>query len=127
MLPQPGTLGDHLLQEGTTMPDTDHPSPVRPAPDSPADWIMAIAASLTAVGLTATTDGDHVTGLAATVAIQHPGRARAEVQIDEDGYAELRWSASLAAPPPDIAAIITRVMTAVTTTPAALAPEPAQP
>jgi hypothetical protein len=72
-------------------------------------------------------DGDHVTGLAATAATQPPGRTRAEVQIDEDGYAELRWTASLAAPPADITATITRVLTAITTTPDILAPEPAQP
>jgi hypothetical protein len=107
------------------MPDTGHPAPAQPA--SPADWIKAIAAGLNAAGIPATTDGDHVTGLAATATTQPPGRTRADIQIDEDGYAELRWTASLTTPPADITAAITRVMTAITTTPDTLAPEPAQP
>jgi hypothetical protein len=105
------------------MPDTSHPAPAQPA--SPADWITAIAAGLDAAGIPATTDGDHVTGLAATATTHHPGRARAEIQIDEDGYAELRWTASLTAPPADITAAITRVLDAITTTPDTLAPDPA--
>jgi hypothetical protein len=109
------------------MPNTRHAAPAQPATASPADWIKAIAAGLDAAGISAATDGDHVTGLAATATIRHPGRARAEVQIDEDGYAELRWTASLTAPPADITAAITRVLTAITTVPETLAPEPAQP
>jgi len=69
------------------------------APADPAGWIRAIASGLTATGIPATTNGDHIAGLDVTAVICPPGRARAEVMIDEDGWAELRWFTDRTVPP----------------------------
>ncbi|HUZ24872.1 MAG TPA: hypothetical protein VMV07_14035 [Streptosporangiaceae bacterium] len=97
------------------------------APADPAGWIRAIASGLTATGIPATTNGDHIAGLDVTAVICPPGRARAEVMIDEDGWAELRWFTDRTVPPADVAAGITRVLTAITAAPAILAPDTARP
>lgn len=88
----------------------------------PAARIRAIAAGLTAVGITAATDGSNITGLAVTATTQPPGRATAEIMLDEDGYAEIRWFTNPAAPAPEITAALTRILAAITETPSALAP-----
>jgi hypothetical protein len=91
---------------------------------SAADWIREIAAGLAAAGVTATVNGDHITGLDATARAQPPGRDKADVQVDEYGYAEVRWNLSTDAPPADITATITRILDAVTTDPHTIARQP---
>jgi hypothetical protein len=92
---------------------------------APADRIRAIAAGLAAAGVAAGTNGNHLTGLDVTATARPPGRARTEIMLDEDGYAEIRWYTNPAAPPADVTAALTRVLAAVTATPSALAPAPA--
>jgi hypothetical protein len=82
--------------------------------------IRAIAAGLTAAGVTAGTNGNHLTGLDVTATSRPPGRAKTEIMLDEDGYAEIRWSTNPDAPAPEI----TRILAAITATPSALAPAP---
>jgi hypothetical protein len=97
------------------------------APDArnqPADRIRAIAAGLTAAGITAATHGNHITGLDVTATSQPPGGAKTEIMLDEDGYAEIRWYANPDAPATDVTAALIRILAAVTATPSALAPAP---
>jgi hypothetical protein len=94
-----------------------HPS--RPAP---ADRIRARAAGLTAAGVAADTNGNCLTGLDVTVTAQPAGRARTEIMLDEDGYAEIRWYTNPAASASDVTAALTRVLAAITAVPSALAP-----
>jgi hypothetical protein len=90
----------------------------------PADRIRSIAAGLTAAGVPAATDGGNITGLAVTATTQPPGRATTEIMLDEDGYAEIRWYTNPHAPATDVTTALTRILTAITTTPSALAPAP---
>lgn len=96
-----------------------------PASDR-ADWIRAIAADLAATGLAASTNGNNVTGLDVTATAAHPGRSPAELMLDEDGYAEVRWFTSTSARPAEVTAGIIRVLAAVTAAPGGLAPGKAQ-
>jgi hypothetical protein len=98
------------------MTDTDN--------SSAADWIREIAAGLTAVGITTTINGDDITGLDATARAQLPGRDKADVQVDEYGYAEIRWNLATDGPPADITATISRILDAVTTDPHTIARQP---
>ncbi|MGH3395221.1 MAG: hypothetical protein ACRDPO_11075 [Streptosporangiaceae bacterium] len=88
----------------------------------PAARIHAIAAGLAAAGVAAGTNGNSLTGLDVTATSQPPGRATAEIMLDEDGYAEIRWFTNPAAPAPEITAALTRILAAITETPSALAP-----
>jgi hypothetical protein len=107
---------------------SNHPSPAaRPAPVTPADRIRAIAASLAAPGVATGTNGNHLTGLDVTATVRPPGRAKTEIMLDEDGYAEIRWYTNPAAPAAEVAAALTRVLAAVTAAPSALAPAAAHP
>jgi len=98
------------------------PEPTQP---TPAERIRAIAAGLAVAGVTVGTNGNHLTGLDVTAAARPAGRARTEIMLDEDGYAEIRWYTNPAAPPADVTAALTRVLAAVTAAPSALAPAPA--
>jgi hypothetical protein len=122
--------GEHATgQARSCLPDPRYPMRkgavmTDPENSSAADWIREIAADLDAAGILATVNGDHITGLDATAAAQPPGRGKAEVMVDEDGYAEVRWNLSTEAPPADITAAITRVLAAVTTDPHTIARQP---
>lgn len=92
-------------------------------PDNAAQRIRAIAAGLTAAGITAGTHGNNITGLDVTASSQPPGQATTEIMLDEDGYAEIRWYTNPNAPAADITTALTRILAAIT--PTALAPRPA--
>ena len=88
-----------------------------------AGWIRAIAAELIGSGAVATVNGDQTTGLDVTVAAQPPGRDEADVMLDEDGFAEIRWKADRGVSPAAMAAALTRMLAAVVADPAVLAPD----
>jgi len=56
------------------------------------------------------TNGNHLTGLDVTATARPPGRARTEIMLDEDGYAEIRWHTSPAAPAAEVAAALARAI-----------------
>ncbi|MGH3159309.1 MAG: hypothetical protein ACRDNF_22430 [Streptosporangiaceae bacterium] len=85
--------------------------------NSPAARIRAIAAGLAAAGLAATTNGNNLTGLDVTATSQPPGRARAEIMLDEDGYAEILWFTNPAAPAEEVTAVVARILAAITERP----------
>jgi hypothetical protein len=93
-------------------------------PEDRAERILAIAAGLAAAGVAADTNGNHLTGLDVTATACPPGRTRTEIMLDEDGYAEIRWYTNPAAPAAEIIAALARVLAAVTSEPAILAPAP---
>lgn len=95
------------------------------ATNDPAARIRAIAAGLAAAGVTAATNGNHITGLDVTATSQPPGLARTQIMLDEDGYAEIRWYTNPHAPARDVTAALTRILAAINDTPSALAPAPA--
>jgi len=85
-----------------------------PDPDAAAR-MRAIADALTAAGLTAVV---HVTRgvLDVTATWERPDAKAAEVIIDEDGYAEIRYWNQPWATPEQVAAVIVRALTAITDT-----------
>src|SRR5882724_841950 len=91
----PGATHCRLAPEGTFMSDRHGQPPLATA--DPAGRIRAIAAGLAAAGVAASTNGNHLTGLDVTATIRPPGRARTEIMLDEDGYAEIRWHTNPAA------------------------------
>jgi len=97
------------------------PSPGRPAAD-PAAWVRGIAAALSAAGLTADLHRT-AAGLDVTATARPPGLKETEVLVDEDGYIEIRWWAAPGAAADQVAAAITRALTAITAAPPA-APGP---
>jgi hypothetical protein len=98
-----------------------------PATLSRTGRVRAIAVGLNAAGITAGTNGDHLTGLDVTATAIPPGRACTQIMLDEDGYAEIRWYTNPDAPPEQITASIARILDAVTAASSALAPAPAPP
>lgn len=98
-------------------------APVRPRAtlEDPAVRLRAIAAGLIGAGL-ATDLHETRVGLDMRATLHQSGRRAAEVLLDEEGYVELRWWTDLSAPPADVTAAITRVLAAITTVPAVLAP-----
>lgn len=78
-------------------------------------------------GVAADTNGNNLTGLDVTATSQAPGRATAEIMLDEDGYAEIRWFTNPAAPAEEVTAALARILAAVTAAPSILAPAPAHP
>jgi hypothetical protein len=97
-----------------------------PDPDAAAR-MHAIAAALTAAGLTAQVHVTH--GVLDVTAIwERPGAKAAEVIIDEDGYAEIRYWNQPWATAPQVASVIVRALAAITATqrthprPAAIGP-----
>lgn len=94
------------------------------APHDTAQRIRAIAAGLTAAGITTATHGNNITGLDVTATTQPPGHATTEIMLDEDGYAEIRWYTNPAAPAPDVTTALTRILAAITAAPSALHPHP---
>jgi hypothetical protein len=87
-----------------------------------AAWIRAVAADLSAAGLDVGTNGDEVTGLDLTATFRPRGRSAAEIMLDEDGYAEIRWYASQAGAPAEVAAAMARILAAVAA-PSAVTPQ----
>jgi hypothetical protein len=95
-----------------------------PASGDRAARIRAIAAGLAAAGVTTGTNGNHMTGLDVTATTCPPGRAKTEIMLDEDGYAEIRWFTNPAAPVDEVTAALSSVLGAVAATPSVLAPVP---
>jgi hypothetical protein len=102
-----------------------------PAPDQapaatedPAARIRAIAAGLTATGVATGTHGNHLTGLDVTATVRPPGRAKTEIMLDEDGYAEIRWYTNPCAPAAEVTAALSRVLAAVASAPSVIAAMP---
>jgi len=95
-----------------------------PATQDRAGRIRAIAAGLAATGVATGTNGNHLTGLDVTATVRPPGRAKTEIMLDEDGYAEIRWYTNPAAPAAEVTAALSRVLAAVTAAPSVLAPAP---
>jgi hypothetical protein len=89
-----------------------------------AERIHAIAAALAATGVVTGTNGNNLTGLDVTATAFPPGRAKTEIMLDEDGYAEIRWYTNPAAPAAEVTAALTRVLAAITAAPSILAPAP---
>jgi hypothetical protein len=85
-----------------------------PDPDAAAR-MHAIAAALTAAGVTARV---HVTRgvLDVTATWERPDPKAAEVIVDEDGYAEIRYWNQPWATPPQVATVIVRALAAITAT-----------
>ena len=79
-----------------------------------ADRMRAIAADLAAHGLT-THLTDSRAGLDLTATLSPSGRREAELIIDEDGYAELRYWIPAGTPPAEVTAAALRALNAVTT------------
>jgi hypothetical protein len=92
------------------------------ARSDPAARIRAIAAGLTSAGITADTHGNNLTGLDVTATSQPSGCAAAEIMLDEDGYAEIRWYTNPSAPAAEVTTALIRILAAITATPSALAP-----
>jgi hypothetical protein len=85
-----------------------------PDPDAAA-WMHALAAALTAAGLTAQV---HVTRgvLDVTATWERLDGKPAEVIVDEDGYAEIRYWNQPWATPPQAATVMVRALAAITAT-----------
>lgn len=94
------------------------------ASDNRAARIRAIAAALAATGVATGTNGNHLTGLDVTAAICPPGRAKTEIMLDEDGYAEVRWYTNPSAPVAEVTAALSSVLHAVASVSSVLAPTP---
>src|ERR1700729_1006641 len=88
---------------------------MRPPDPDAAARMHAIAATLTAAGLTAQV---HVTRgvLDVTATWERPDAKPAEVIVDEDGYAEIRYWNQPWATPPQVATVIVRALAAITAT-----------
>ena len=78
-----------------------------------ARHMRTIAAGLTAHGLT-TQLTDSRAGLDLTATLSPSGRREAELIIDEDGYAELRYWIPAGTPPAEVTAAALRALNAVT-------------
>jgi hypothetical protein len=85
-----------------------------PDPDATAR-MHAIAAALTAAGLTTQV---HLTRgvLDMTATWERPDAKAAEVIVDDDGYAEIRYWNHPWAAPPQVATVIVRALAAITAT-----------
>jgi hypothetical protein len=85
-----------------------------PDPDAAAR-MHAIVSALTAAGLTAEL---HVTRgvLDVTATWERPDAKAAEVIVDEDGYAEIRYWNHPWATPPQVATVVVRALAAITAT-----------
>jgi hypothetical protein len=94
------------------------------AAEDPASRIRAIAAGLAATGVVTSTNGDNLTGLDVTATFCPPGRAKTEIMLDEDGYAEIRWHTNPSAPAAEMTAALARVVATVAAMPSILAPAP---
>src|ERR1700729_1271662 len=94
---------------------------MRPPDPDAAARMKAIAAALTAAGLTAQV---HVTRgvLDVTATWERPDAKAAEVIVDEDGYAEIRYWIQPWATPPQVAMVIVRALAAITATQRAQSP-----
>jgi len=95
-----------------------------PAPDPDSAARMdAVAAALTAAGLTAQV---HVTrGVLDVTATWQPGEGKAaEVIVDDDGYVEVRYWNHPWATPEQTAAVIVRALAAITATQRTQPPPP---
>ena len=88
-----------------------------PGPAAPAQYdtqrLRAMAADLAAHGLT-THLTDSRAGLDLTATLSPSGRREAELIIDEDGYAELRYWIPPGTPPAEVTAAALRALNAVT-------------
>ncbi len=78
-----------------------------------AAHLRAIEAELTAAGLT-TRLHESPAGADLTATLRRPGQREIEVVIDDDGYTELRYWASLSVTPAHTVAIITSALAAIT-------------
>jgi hypothetical protein len=101
------------------------PRPATPAPlaQYDAERMRAMAADLTAHGLT-THLTDSRAGLDLTATLSPSGKREAELIIDEDGYAELRYWNPPGTPPAPVTATALRALRAVTGTEPGLGPCP---
>lgn len=99
------------------MPDHDRHRPAQPDPgtwaDDPAGWLEAVAAGLAAAGIPARA-GQTPAGTDLTITVRPPGQREADLILDEDGYAELRFWTRLDTGPEAAAALIRRALAAVT-------------
>ena len=88
-----------------------------PGPAAPAQYdpqrLRAMAADLAAHGLT-THLTDSRAGLDLTATLSPSGKREAELMIDEDGYAELRYWIPAGTPPAEVTAAALRALNAVT-------------
>jgi anti-sigma regulatory factor (Ser/Thr protein kinase) len=109
----------------STDPHPEHPAGdtamTEPRPDAAAlaqydaERMRAMAAELTAQGLT-THLTDSRAGLDLTATLSPSGKREAELIIDEDGYAELRYWNPPGTPPAQVTATALRALQAVTGT-----------
>jgi serine/threonine-protein kinase RsbW len=107
----PATTSPQHTEGETTMTE---PGPAAPAQYDP-QGLRAMAADLAAHGLT-THLTDSRAGLDLTATLSPSGRREAELIIDEDGYAELRYWIPVGTPPAEVTAAALRALNAVTST-----------
>lgn len=88
-----------------------------------AERMRAMAADLTAHGLT-THLTDSRAGLDLTATLSPSGKREAELIIDEDGYAELRYWNPPGTPPAQVTATALRALQAITNTTPGPGPTP---
>jgi hypothetical protein len=91
-----------------------HDAGLRPDSADPTAWVRAVADELTAAGLTARVDDPGIVHAVAVTASM-PSRGEADVIIDEDGCAELRWWPGPGTAPAEVASTIVRALAAVRT------------
>jgi anti-sigma regulatory factor (Ser/Thr protein kinase) len=107
----PATTSPQHTEGETTMTE--------PGPAAPAQYdtqrLRTMAADLAAHGLT-THLTDSRAGLDLTATLSPSGRREAELIIDEDGYAELRYWIPVGTPPAEVTAAALRALNAVTST-----------
>jgi hypothetical protein len=80
--------------------------------------VRAIADGLSAAGFGARLDDPQATG-AVTITVCPPGRKEADIILDDDGYAELRWWPGPDATPTDVTDLIARLLTIIAAPPVA--------
>jgi len=114
----PATAGPGHPEEGAAMTE---PAPAALA-QYDAERMRAMAAELTANGLT-THLTDSRASLDLTATLSPSGRREAELIIDEDGYAEIRYWNAHGTPPDKVTATALRALKAIT----AAAPDPGSP
>jgi len=108
---EPGPAAQYDPQRLDAMAATE-PGPAAPAQYDP-QRLRAMAADLAAHGLT-THLTDSRAGLDLTATLSPSGKREAELIIDEDGYAELRYWIPAGTPPAEVTAAALRALNAVT-------------
>jgi len=98
----------------------------RTATENPEAWLRAIAGGLSTAGLPARLDDPQATR-AVTVTVRLPGSREADLILDEDGYADLRWWPGPDTTPAEVTGVITRLVAIIAAPARGAEPATAQP